>query len=228
MKVVAIVSGGMDSVTLAHCLKKQVLNDNNETVDLHLLSFNYGQRHAKELMYAAQCAADLEARFDIIDVQQLASLFAESGSVLVSDNPVPDGHYAEDTMKATVVPNRNSIMLSIAVGVAVSEQAAAVAAGMHAGDHFIYPDCRPDYFMWFSRAMQEANEGFWDGKLIAPFLQLTKAEIARLGADVGVDFSQTWSCYKGGEFHCGKCGTCTERKEAFALAGVKDPTIYEA
>jgi 7-cyano-7-deazaguanine synthase len=219
---VIIVSGGMDSVTLAHYAKN--LDPQGE---LHLLSFDYGQRHVKELECAIICAQNLNARHDIIDLQQVGKLFAASGSVLVSDNPVPDGHYAEETMKTTVVPNRNAIMLSIATGVAVAEKADYVYAGMHGGDHYIYPDCRADFVYKFATAMYSANQGFWDGNLTAPFVSKTKADLAAIGDSLGVDFRNTWSCYKGGRLHCGTCGTCVERKEAFELSGVIDPTEYE-
>jgi 7-cyano-7-deazaguanine synthase len=117
-------------------------------------------------------------------------------------------------------------MLSIATGIAVAENAEFVAAGMHAGDHWIYPDCRPAFIDRFDHAMRLGNEGFWEGNIIAPFLDMSKADIVELGSKLGVPFEETWSCYKGGQYHCGKCGTCVERKEAFALAGVEDPTVY--
>ncbi|HEY7824400.1 MAG TPA: 7-cyano-7-deazaguanine synthase, partial [Acidimicrobiia bacterium] len=151
------------------------------------------------------------------------------GSALTSDEiDVPDGHYAQETMKATVVPNRNAIMLAIATGIAVAEGAEVVATGVPAGDHFIYPDCRPDFFNPFAVAMEAANDGFTvDGfRLEAPFISMTKADIAAYGSSIGVDYAITWSCYKGGEIHCGRCGTCVERIEAFLDAGVHDPTNY--
>jgi 7-cyano-7-deazaguanine synthase len=227
MKGVAIVSGGMDSVTLAHWLTKEY--DMLEG-DLHLLAFNYGQRHKKELVFARQCSFDVGARFDIIDLHELSSLLAQSGSSLVDTaTPVPDGHYAEESMKITVVPNRNAIMLSIASGVAVAEKAAWVATGVHAGDHFIYPDCRPMFIDTLSLATNIGNEGFVDESfhIKAPFIQKTKADIASVGDSLDVDWTATWSCYKGHIIHCGTCGTCTERREAFSLAGVVDPTEYE-
>jgi 7-cyano-7-deazaguanine synthase len=129
-------------------------------------------------------------------------------------------------MKQTVVPNRNSIMLSAAVGVAVAEKAEFVAAGMHAGDHFIYPDCRDAFVQAFNTTMRLANDGFWEGQVIAPFIGYSKANIVTLGDRLGVEWRETWSCYKGLSVHCGLCGTCNERKEAFELAGVYDPTEY--
>lgn len=218
---IAIVSGGMDSVTLAYLLHSQ-------GHDLHLLSFDYGQRHKKELEFAAKCAADLNARYDVIDLSNITKFL--SGSALTDDIDVPEGHYAADNMKLTVVPNRNAIMLTIAYAVAVSEQAAIVATGVHAGDHHIYPDCRPDFVRTFDAMQRVAVEGFGnpDLHLYAPFVDIGKHDIVTIGHALNVPYAATWSCYKGGDVHCGKCGTCVERKEAFALAGVIDPTIYSS
>lgn len=220
MKAIAIVSGGLDSVTLAHTLKA-------EGYDLHLLSFNYGQRHAKELEYAKRCAEVLGARWSLVDLSSVAPLL--TGSALTDAIPVPDGHYAAENMRVTVVPNRNAVMLAIAYAAAVSEQADAVAFAVHGGDHFIYPDCRPEFVRAFDNMQRLAVQGHARPglRLLAPFLHLTKADIVRQGAALGVDYAATWSCYKGGAVHCGTCGTCVERKEAFELAGVVDPTIYQ-
>jgi len=117
-------------------------------------------------------------------------------------------------------------MLAVAFGVAVAENAEAVAIGVHAGDHFIYPDCRPDFISAFENMERFAIGDFGNVKLLSPFIHKSKADIVSIGFKVGVAFENTWSCYKGDEIHCGTCGTCVERKEAFALAGVKDPTIY--
>ena len=164
-------------------------------------------------------------RYIIIDISNISQYL--SGSALTDDIDVPDGHYAEENMKTTVVPNRNAIMLSIAFGVAAGEKSSAVAAAVHAGDHFIYPDCRPEFVDTF-RAMQNcALEGVWDVDLYAPFVNISKADIAKIGYDLGVKFENTWSCYKGGKIHCGRCGTCVERQEAMHLAGIKDKTEYE-
>ena len=218
MKTVVVCSGGMDSVTLAYLVNK-------ERELSRLVSFDYGQRHRKELEFAAQTALDLGTRHDTIDISGLAPFLA--GSALTDDLDVPDGHYAEDTMRATVVPNRNAIMFAIAFGIAAGENAQAVAAAVHAGDHFIYPDCRPAFVDAF-RAMQDrALEGMWTIDFHAPFVDRTKADIARIGAALGVPFDRTWSCYRGGARHCGRCGTCVERQEALFLAGVPDPTSYE-
>lgn len=219
-KAIAIVSGGLDSVTLAHSLHA-------EGYLLHLLAFDYGQRHKKELGFARACAERLEVAFDVIDLSQLGGYL--KGSALTDDIPVPDGHYAEPSMGITVVPNRNAIMLSIAYGVAVAEDAEVVALGVHGGDHYIYPDCRPAFISAFEVMQRAAVEGFGNPKLrlATPFLHKGKHEVVLLGSALQVPYAQTWSCYKGGEKHCGKCGTCIERQEAFLLAKVEDPTDYE-
>lgn len=217
---VAIVSGGMDSVALAYLLS-------HEGHNLHLLSVDYGQRHAKEIDYARRAASDLACKHSVVDLRSITKLIATSS--LTGAVEVPDGHYAEDTMRATVVPNRNMTMLSIACAVAISEGANYVATGVHGGDHFIYPDCRPEFVAAANAAALVGMAGVgtdWRG-IIAPFVHHDKAYIAREGTAIGVPWQQTWSCYKGGEVHCGRCGTCVERAEAFHLAGVPDPTVYE-
>lgn len=214
-----MVSGGMDSVTLAYLL-------GSEGYDLHLLSVDYGQRHKKELSYAKRCAERLGASFNIVDISSIGKLL--SGSALTGDIDVPHGHYAEETMAITVVPNRNAIMLSIAYGIAVARGASLVGCAVHAGDHYVYPDCRPEFVEAFDKMQRRAVEGFGtpDLHLHAPFVHKTKAQIVEVGAALGVPYEDTWSCYEGGEFHCSLCGTCNERKEAFELAGVPDPTKY--
>jgi len=218
MKTIAIVSGGMDSVTMAYWLKEL-------GHELSFLSFSYGQRHVKELEFARQCANRLGATFNLVDLSPLGKLL--SGSAL-TDNAiaVPEGHYEAENMRLTVVPNRNAIMLAVAFGVAVAEQASMVATAVHAGDHHIYPDCRPEFIAAFDAMQRLAGAGFGDVDLEAPFVNYTKADVVTLGASLGVPFAETWSCYKGGAEHCGKCGTCVERREAFQLAGMTDPTIY--
>lgn len=219
-KAIAIVSGGLDSVTLAYLLHA-------EGYKMHLLSFDYGQRHKKELTFAKLCAERLDAEFDVVDLSSITRFL--KGSALTDTVPVPEGHYAAQNMAITVVPNRNAIMLSVAYAVAVSEQAILVVAGVHSGDHFIYPDCRPDFITAFNAMQRFAVEGFGDPslRLEAPFMHLGKHQIVKLGTSLGVPYADTWSCYKGDEQHCGRCGTCVERKHAFRDASVADPTQYE-
>jgi 7-cyano-7-deazaguanine synthase len=216
MKTVAIFSGGLDSTVMLH----QLLSAGDEVL---ALSVDYGQRHRRELEYAQRIAADLRLRWQLADLSAIRPLLA--GSSQTSDDvPVPHGHYAAENMKQTVVPNRNMIMLAVAAGWAISQQADRVAYGAHAGDHTIYPDCRPEFAEALARAIGLAD---WHHvELHYPFIQLSKTDIVRLGAQLQVDFGQTWSCYEGGEQHCGRCGTCVERQEAFAKAGVSDPTPY--
>jgi 7-cyano-7-deazaguanine synthase len=226
MKAVVVCSGGMDSVTLAHWVKAYIADE------VYGIGFNYGQRHSKELEFAdrLQNLGGPLVDYKTVDTTNLQTLLSAS-SLTNLDIEVPDGHYAADSMRKTVVPNRNMIMLSIAVGYAVTLGAeAGVWTGVHGGDHFIYPDCRPEFISVADTAAVYGNEGFimWtDGHAIhAPFLRIGKHDIAIQGAELGVDYSQTWSCYKGGDTHCGRCGTCVERKEAFRLAMVVDPTEY--
>jgi 7-cyano-7-deazaguanine synthase len=219
-KAIAVVSGGLDSVTLAYVLHAQ-------GYDLHLLSFDYGQRHKKELTHAQLCAERLNATWDIINLTSITRFLA--GSALTDAIPVPEGHYAASNMAITVVPNRNAIMLSVAYAVAVTEHAQVVAVGVHAGDHFIYPDCRPAFIQAFDTMQRLAVEGYGEPelRLEAPFVHLEKHQIVSLGTALGVPYADTWSCYKGDDRHCGRCGTCVERKHAFRAAGVLDPTSYE-
>lgn len=220
-KTVAIVSGGMDSVAMAYLLSAA-------GHELDLVSFDYGQRHSRELHYARLAAEALGCSWRLIDLLSLSP--ALTGSALTDDRvDVPDGHYAAETMRATVVPNRNMIMLAIAGADAVARGADAVATAVHAGDHFIYPDCRPDFIDAMTEALRLGNRGFAvpDLQVLAPFVAKAKADIVTAGAAIGVPWADTWSCYRGMERHCGSCGTCVERREAFALAGVEDPTPYE-
>lgn len=218
-KAVVVTSGGLDSTVLAHLYAEQY-------AEVHLLSFNYGQRHRKELKFAEAAADRLDCFWNEVNLRGITQLL--EGSSLTDDVDVPEGHYAEDTMKQTVVPNRNMIMLSVAVATAVSREAQVVAAGMHAGDHFVYPDCRPKFGKALNDAAVAGNEGFAAPgfHIEFPFIHMSKAEIVSVGARLKVPFEETWSCYKGGTKHCGRCGTCVERAEAFHLAGVPDPTQY--
>lgn len=212
---VAIYSGGMDSCTLVYDLAR--------TYEVHTLSFDYGQRHRKELDYARAVARDLGIFHKTISLLQLRDLLGRSSLTDVTID-VPEGHYTDETMKATIVPNRNAIMLSIAYGFAVSIGAKLVAIAAHAGDHPIYPDCRQGFIEMLSVTLSTGNDS--DIYIHAPYTNRTKADIARLGNELGVPWNHTWSCYKGLSLHCGRCGTCVERREAFALAGINDPTEY--
>lgn len=221
-RVVAVVSGGLDSVTMAH-----LLTSGGDT--LVVVSVDYGQRHRRELEFALAAANRLGAEHIEVDLRSVGAVLG--GSALTDATvDVPDGHYTDATMATTVVPNRNAILLSVATGVAVAVGAQAVAFGAHTGDHSVYPDCRPAFVEAFERLALVANEGLIDAgfEVLAPFLESTKTDIVRTAAALGVPMDQTWSCYRGGERHCGRCGTCVERREAFALAGVDDPTEYEA
>lgn len=225
MKAVVCFSGGMDSTTLATMYLKS-------GYELGLLSFNYGQRHrARELKAAANVAGYLD-NLEIAEVSHrtidLTSISLPGSALTDPGVEVPEGHYAEDSMRATVVPNRNAIMANIAIGVASAYEADVVALGVHAGDHAVYPDCRPEFVKALRQCMTHALQGFHTPRLETPFLHKTKTEIATTGAMSGAPLHLSWSCYKGGTLHCGKCGTCVERREAFELAHVTDPTEYDS
>lgn len=216
MKVVALLSGGMDSVTALYHAEEEF-----ELVAA--LSFDYGSKHNhKEIPFARYHAEKLGIDHEIISLDFVNELFASN--LLQSGGEIPEGHYEESNMKATVVPFRNGIMLSIAAGFAESREAEGLVIAAHSGDHAIYPDCREE----FMQAMGEAiKAGTYAGiELIRPFIAVRKEDIAARGNELGVDFSRTWSCYKGGDLHCGRCGTCVERREAFLISGVSDPTEY--
>lgn len=218
MNVIVLCSGGMDSVTALHWAQRE------HTVAA-VLSFDYGSKHnACELPLAAEQARKLGCRHELIRLDFVNRLF--SSALLQSGGEIPEGHYQAENMRQTVVPFRNAILLTIATGVAESLGAEGLVIAAHDGDHAIYPDCREG----FMQAMGEAMRlGTYAGvKLLRPFIAMHKGEIAALGARLGVDFARTWSCYKGGARHCGRCGTCVERREAFARAGLADPTEYEA
>lgn len=212
---VIIVSGGLDSITL--------LYDKAETIAL-AISFDYGQNHSKkELPYAEYHCQKLGIPHITIPLTFMHQYF--KSSLLEGAEAIPEGHYEEENMKSTVVPFRNGIMLAIATGIAESHELKRVYIANHGGDHTIYPDCRPEFIDAMDKAISAGT--FVDVRVEAPYTNISKADIVRRGTALGIDYAKTWSCYKGSEMHCGKCGTCVERKEAFADAGVEDPTEYE-
>ena len=211
---VIILSGGMDSVTL--------LYDQQERIAL-AVSFDYGSKHnAREIPFARLHCERLGIQHITIPLDFMTKYF--QSSLLKGGEEIPEGHYADENMRSTVVPFRNGIMLSIAVGIAESNGLKYVMMANHSGDHTIYPDCTPQFVDAFDEAAQAGT--FVGIKLLSPFVNWTKGDIARRGKELGIDYAETWSCYKGGEKHCGKCGTCVERKEALAEAGIEDPTDY--
>lgn len=213
---VVLLSGGMDSVAALY-------HTASEGAVCAAISFDYGSKHnARELPEAALHAARLGVRHVVIPLQFMAEHFASA--LLQGGDPIPKGHYEEDSMKQTVVPFRNGIMLSIAAGFAESCGAETLVIAAHAGDHAVYPDCRES----FMKSMADAVElgTYAKIRVVRPFILMNKAEIAARGAALGVEFRRTWSCYVGGELHCGECGTCVERREAFLVAGLDDPTVY--
>ena len=212
---ILILSGGMDSVTL--------LYDFQERIAL-AVSFDYGSNHnAREIPFAEYHCQQLGIRHITIPLGFMPEYF--KSSLLEGADAIPEGNYDDENMKSTVVPFRNGIMLSIAVGLAESMNLKHVMMANHGGDHAIYPDCRQAFVDAFSEA---AAAGTYVGvTLLSPYTNWTKADIARRGKELGIDYSNTWSCYKGGDRHCGRCGTCVERREALAEAGIDDPTEYE-
>lgn len=212
---VIIVSGGMDSITL--------LYDHKDEIALGI-SFDYGSNHnAREIPFAKMHCERLGIKHITINLDFMHRYF--KSSLLDGAEAIPEGHYADDNMKSTVVPFRNGIMLSIAIGIAESNNLDQVFIANHGGNHTIYPDCRPEFINAIDAA---ATAGTYNNvKVVAPYTKITKSDIARIGKKLGIDYTETWSCYKGGEVHCGKCGTCVERKEALAEAGIEDKTIYE-
>ena len=212
---VLILSGGMDSVTL--------LYDQRDRIAL-AVTFDYGSNHnAREIPFARLHFQRLGIDHLVIPLSFIGEYF--ESSLLAGSDAIPEGNYDDENMRSTVVPFRNGIMLSVAVGLAESRGLKFVMMANHGGDHAIYPDCRPEFVTAFSEA---ARTGTYPGiTLICPFTNLTKGQIAARGRELGIDYSETWSCYKGGVHHCGRCGTCVERKEAMAEAGVTDTTVYE-
>ena len=215
-KVAVLVSGGMDSVVALHAAHEE-----HEVVVA--LSFDYGSKHNhREIPLARHHAEQLGVAHEVIELGFMNELFRSN--LLQSGGEIPEGHYEESNMKATVVPFRNGIMLAIAAGLAESRGAEGLIIAAHSGDHAIYPDCREEFMAAMGDAITLGTYEKID--LIRPFISLRKEEIAVRGSELGVDFAQTWSCYKGGEIHCGICGTCVERREAFQVAELPDPTEY--
>lgn len=216
MKTTVLLSGGMDSVTaLYHAAAEHEVTD--------ALSFDYGSKHNhREIPFARYHAEKSGVRHTVIPLGFVGEYFASD--LLQSGGDIPDGHYEEESMKRTVVPFRNGIMLSIAAGFAESRGAEGLVIAAHAGDHAIYPDCREPFMHAMGEAIRLGT--YVAVQVLRPFVFLTKAQIAVRGAALGVDFAQTWSCYKGGDMHCGTCGTCVERKEAFLSGNIPDPTPY--
>ena len=212
---VIVVSGGMDSVTMLHEYRDEIGM---------AITFDYGStQNAREREYAVMLCKRLGIRHLVIPLEVMHKYF--KSSLLGSADDIPEGDYDDANMKSTVVPFRNGIMLAIACGIAESNGLKRVMIANHGGDHAIYPDCRPEFVDAMSAAMR--NGTYEHVEVYAPYTNLTKAEIARHGAALGLDYSETYSCYKGGEKHCGKCGTCRERRQALEEAGISDPTEYE-
>ncbi len=215
-RVAILLSGGMDSVTA-------LFEARTRYEIAGAVTFHYGSKHNdREIPFAAWQAGRLGVPHRVIRLDFIGELF--ESDLLQKGGEIPKGHYEEQTMKKTVVPFRNGIMLSIAAGFAESMDANGLVIAAHAGDHAIYPDCREEFMKAMGDAMRLGT--YAKVTLIRPFISITKAAIAARGNQLGVDYAQTWSCYLGGETHCGECGTCVERREAFLLAGIPDPTIY--
>lgn len=213
---VVIYSGGMDSFTVLHRALR-------EGLCVHALSFDYGQRHARELDTARQVCESLELPHQVIDIRAIHSLI-DNSALTNPDHTMPQGDYAADNLRATVVPNRNMILLSLAIAKAVNIGAERVDYGAHGGDHILYPDCRPEFVEAMNQVAGIAN--FEPVTLHAPYLYTSKSDILREGLAMGLDYRQTWTCYEGRELACGVCGSCRERLAAFAANGVTDPLAY--
>ena len=215
-KAVVVYSGGMDSFTV---LNTAIQNG----LEVYALSFNYGQKHSKELEVAAQVCQSLNVPHKVVDITAINSLMANSS--LTGDAEIPEGHYEDENMKSTVVPNRNMVLLSMAIAYAVSLEAGKVYYGAHSGDHHIYPDCRPEFVEAMNAVSKIAN--YQSVEIVTPFLHSSKGEILKAGLAMNLDYANTWTCYNGREKSCGKCGACYERLEAFAEQGKIDPLNYE-
>ena len=213
---VIVVSGGMDSVTLLYEKKDEIALG---------ISFDYGSNHNhNELPLAALHCQRLGIAHVVIPLGFMRQYF--KSSLLESGESIPDGSYDEENMKSTVVPFRNGVMLAVAAGIAESNGLTKVLIANHGGDHTIYPDCRPEFIAAMDAAVEAGT--FARVSVVAPYTNISKADIARRGRALGIDYAETWSCYKGGHVHCGTCGTCVERKEALREAGIEDNTTYQS
>ncbi len=213
---VIVVSGGMDSVTLLYEKKDEIALG---------ISFDYGSNHNhNELPLAALHCQRLGIEHVVVPLGFMHQYF--KSSLLESGESIPDGSYDEENMKSTVVPFRNGVMLAVAAGIAESNGLTKVLIANHGGDHTIYPDCRPEFIAAMDAAVEAGT--FARVRVVAPYTNISKADIARRGRALGIDYAETWSCYKGGDVHCGTCGTCVERKEALREAGIEDNTTYQS
>ena len=214
-KIIVVYSGGLDSFTLL-----------NEAIrsgkDVSALSFDYGQKHKKELHFVEKFCAQDSIDSKIVDVSSIKELF--QGSSLTDEIDIPKGHYEDDSMKSTVVPNRNMILISLALGYAVTKEAEEVWFGAHADDHAIYPDCRPEFVEKMDSVARIAN--YSPIAIKAPYITMSKTEILAIGLNMQLDYGLTWTCYEGKELACGTCGACHERLESFAANNVIDPIKY--
>ena len=214
-KIIVVYSGGLDSFTLL-----------NEAIrsgkDVSALSFDYGQKHNKELHFVEKFCAQESIDSKIVDVSSIKELF--QGSSLTDKIDIPKGHHEDDSMKSTVVPNRNMILISLALGYAVTKEAEEVWFGAHSGDHAIYPDCRPEFVEKMDAVARIAN--YSPIAVKAPYIAMSKTEILAIGLNMQLDYGLTWTCYEGKELACGSCGACHERLESFAANNVIDPIKY--
>jgi len=215
MKGLVILSGGLDSTTVLYKAKK-------ECDEIEAISFNYGQQHKKELEFAKFNCKKLNIKHKIVDISNIQDFLKSS---LTTDEEIPKGHYEEETMKSTVVPNRNMIFISIASGYALSNKIDRIYLGVHAGDHAIYPDCRPEFINLVEASVNSGN--YNKIKIVTPYINSSKIDIVADGLKMNVPYGMTWTCYEGKEKACGKCGSCVERLEAFEKNSVKDPLQYE-
>ncbi|MDI5983868.1 7-cyano-7-deazaguanine synthase QueC [Halomonas sp. M4R5S39] len=213
---VVIYSGGMDSFTVLHRALR-------EGLDVHALSFDYGQRHARELEVAARVCRRLGVPHQVVDIRAIHGLIDDS-ALTDASREMPEGDYGQENLSATVVPNRNMILLSLAIAKAVNIGAGRVDYGAHGGDHVLYPDCRPEFVEAMNAVAGIAN--FAPVEIHAPYLRASKAEILADGLAMGLDYADTWTCYRGEELACGRCGSCRERLAAFAAHGATDPLGY--